>query len=76
MVGFKEGDIRVCKDDSSTTSVLDGEFHFTTFSSYTSYPISLLSINEWDRQTDSSCEMVSVESFDIFDLEGIEVDIV
>jgi len=29
-----------------------------------------------DIHTDSSCEMVSVEGFDIFDLEGIEVDIV
>ena len=40
MVG-KEWDIRVCKDDSGTTGILDGEFHFTTFTSYTSYPISL-----------------------------------
>jgi hypothetical protein len=29
-----------------------------------------------DVHTDSSCEMVSVEGFDILDLEGIEVDIV
>jgi hypothetical protein len=31
---------------------------------------------KWDIHTDSSCKMVSVECFDIFDLEGIEVDIV
>jgi hypothetical protein len=38
--------------------------------------LSAIAEDNWDIHTDSSCEMVSVKGFDIFDLEGIEVDIV
>ena len=40
-------------------------------------PISSAYFQAWQNtHTDSSREMVSMEGFDIFDLEGIEVDIV